>query len=61
MIDTEHAHERSKMKRINSYISKPQHDKLKQLAKEKGIGVGELLRRVLDEWLEREAEKEKVE
>lgn len=46
------------MKRINSYISDPQHEKLKQVAEAKGIGVGEVLRRVLDDWLEREAEKE---
>jgi hypothetical protein len=41
------------MKRTNIYLTDNQHKKFKVISQEKGIFVAELIRRVLDEWLEK--------
>jgi fructose-1,6-bisphosphatase/sedoheptulose 1,7-bisphosphatase-like protein len=42
------------MDRTNIYLSKPQKAALQKLAKQKGISVAELVRRILDKELDRE-------
>ena len=41
------------MKLVNFYISTPQHEKLRQLSKELDLTISELLRRAIDEFLEK--------
>jgi len=41
-------------KRINIYISPRQEKKLGKTSKDKGITLSELIRRILDEWLDRQ-------
>jgi len=43
----------AKMKRYNLYLSKYQIDVFMQVSQEKGISVSELIRRALDEYIER--------
>ncbi|HBA72311.1 MAG TPA: hypothetical protein DCZ63_09030 [Geobacter sp.] len=42
------------MTRYNVYLSAPQIDALRRIAEEKGVPVAELIRRAIDEWLERQ-------
>jgi len=42
------------MDRTNIYLSKPQKAALEKIAKEKGISVAELVRRIMDKELDRE-------
>jgi predicted DNA-binding protein len=42
------------MQRTNIYLTENQMKRLKALSKKKGVSVAELIRRVLDEWLEKE-------
>jgi predicted DNA-binding ribbon-helix-helix protein len=42
------------MDRTNIYLSKPQKATLEKIAKEKGISVAELVRRIIDKELDRE-------
>jgi predicted DNA-binding ribbon-helix-helix protein len=42
------------MDRTNLYLSKPQKAALEKIAKEKGISVAELVRRIIDKELDRE-------
>jgi hypothetical protein len=41
------------MDRTNIYLSKPQKAALERMAKQKGISVAELIRRIIDRELER--------
>ncbi len=50
---TNERRERRGMKRTNIYLTEIQHKKFKVIAKEKGIFLAELIRRVLDDWLEK--------
>jgi predicted DNA-binding ribbon-helix-helix protein len=45
------------MDRTNLYLSKPQKAALEKIAKEKGISVAELVRRIIDQELDREQKK----
>jgi predicted DNA-binding ribbon-helix-helix protein len=45
------------MDRTNLYLSKPQKAALEKIAKEKGISVAELVRRIIDKELDREQKK----
>jgi predicted DNA-binding protein len=45
------------MKRTNFHLSDPQKKKLEQLSKKTGLSVAELIRRAVDEYLEKEAAK----
>ena len=40
------------MNRTNIYLSDRQTNKFKEMSKKKGITVAELIRRILDEWLD---------
>jgi hypothetical protein len=42
------------MQRTNIYLTENQMKRFKALSKKKGVSVAELIRRVLDQWLERE-------
>jgi predicted DNA-binding protein len=42
------------MQRTNIYLTKNQMKRFKALSKKKGVSVAELIRRVLDQWLEKE-------
>ncbi len=44
---------RQKLKRINTHIGELQFQKLSQLSEQTGISFSELLRRAIDEYLER--------
>jgi hypothetical protein len=41
------------MKRTNIYITEIQQKRFKAIAKQRGVGSSELIRKALDEWLER--------
>lgn len=41
------------MKRIDTYLTWQQIDRLKEIAKETGLCVAELIRRAIDEYLEK--------
>jgi hypothetical protein len=45
------------MERSNIYFSKPQKAALEKIAKTKGISTAELIRRILDEYLENHEKK----
>jgi hypothetical protein len=45
------------MRRTNIYLTENQMKRFKTLSKEKGVSVAELIRRVLDEWLEKYSKK----
>jgi predicted DNA-binding protein len=42
------------MKRTNIYLTENQMKRFKTLSNKKGVSVAELIRRVLDQWLEKE-------
>jgi predicted DNA-binding protein len=42
------------MQRTNIYLTENQMKRFKALSKKKGVSVAELIRRVLDQWLEKE-------
>jgi len=42
------------MQRTNIYLTGNQKKQLQALSKKKGVSVAELIRRVLDQWLENE-------
>ena len=42
------------MQRTNIYLTGNQMKQFKALSKKKGVSVAELIRRVLDQWLEKE-------
>jgi hypothetical protein len=42
------------MDRTNIYLSKPQKVALEKLAKEKGLSVAELVRRIIDGYLDKQ-------
>lgn len=41
------------MQRINTHLTKPQINCLKKLAKKTGLKIAELIRRAIDEYLEK--------
>jgi predicted DNA-binding protein len=45
------------MKKVNYYITEKQDKRLRQLSKESGLTVSELIRRALDYYLERKKGK----
>ena len=47
------------MQRTNIYLTPHQMKQFKALSKKKKLSVSELIRRVLDEWLERQSEKKR--
>jgi metal-responsive CopG/Arc/MetJ family transcriptional regulator len=47
------------MKRTNIYLTEIQMKKFKAISKKAGYPVAEIIRRALDEWLERYEEKRK--
>lgn len=47
------------MIRTNIYLTELQMKKFKAISKKSGLSVAELIRRVLDEWLEKQAEKKR--
>ena len=46
------------MIRTNIYLTEPQMKKFKAISKKTGLAVSDLIRRALDEWLERYEGKE---
>ena len=48
------------MARTNIYLSKPQKAALEKIAKQKGISVAELVRRIIDKELDREQKTKRV-
>lgn len=49
------------MRRINIYIAEPQHQRLQQLAAERGLAYSELIREALTQYLRRQAREARVE
>jgi len=47
------------MPRVGLYLTEPQVKKLKEISKKTGLAVSDLIRRSLDDWLERYDEKER--
>ena len=47
------------MPRVGLYLTDPQTKKLKEVSKKTGLTVSDLIRRSLDDWLERYEEKER--
>jgi len=47
------------MPRVGLYLTEPQVKKLKEISKKTGLTVSDLIRRSLDDWLERYDEKER--
>jgi len=47
------------MPRVGLYLTEPQIKKLKEISKKTGLAVSDLIRRSLDDWLERYEEKER--
>ncbi len=47
------------MPRVGLYLTDPQVKKLKELSKATGLKISDLIRRSLDDWLERYEEKER--
>lgn len=47
------------VKRTNIYLGENQAEQLRKLSDKKGITVSELIRRVLDQWLEKQSQKER--
>ena len=45
------------LRRTNIYLTENETKKLSLIAKEKGISVAELIRRILDDWLEKYEKK----
>lgn len=46
------------MIRTNIYLTDPQMKKFKAISKKTGLSVAEIIRRVLDEWLEKNEAKQ---
>jgi len=42
------------MRRTNIYLTENQTKRFRTLSKKRGVSVAELIRRVLDQWLEKE-------
>ncbi len=47
------------MPRVGLYLTVPQVKKVKELSKKTGLTISDLIRRSLDDWLERYEEKER--
>jgi Arc/MetJ-type ribon-helix-helix transcriptional regulator len=47
------------MPRVGLYLTDPQVKKLKELSKKTGLTISDLIRRSLDDWLEKYEEKER--
>jgi Arc/MetJ-type ribon-helix-helix transcriptional regulator len=47
------------MPRVGLYLTDPQTKKMKEISKKTGLTVSDLIRRSLDDWLERYEEKER--
>ena len=47
------------MPRVGLYLTDPQTKTLKEISKKTGLTVSDLIRRSLDDWLERYEEKER--
>jgi predicted DNA-binding protein len=45
------------VKRTNIYLTENQAKQFKKLSRQRGITVSELIRRVLDQWLENQSKK----
>jgi Ribbon-helix-helix protein, copG family len=45
------------VKRTNIYLTENQAKQFRKFSKEKGITASELIRRVLDQWLEKQSKK----
>ena len=48
--------ERARLKRTNINLTQQQHEKLTEMARQRGIATSELIRRIIDEYISREAE-----
>src|SRR5690554_4245862 len=48
--------ERARLKRTNINLTQQQHEKLTKIARDRGIATSELIRRIIDEYISREAE-----
>jgi len=46
------------MIRTNIHLPKPQKEALRKIAEEKDVPVAELIRRAIDEWMERQAKND---
>lgn len=49
--------ERARLKRTNINLTQQQHEKLTEMARQRGIATSELIRRILDEYLEKEGQR----
>jgi len=49
---------RDNMIRTNIHLPKPQKEALRKIAEEKDVPVAELIRRAIDEWMERQAKND---
>ncbi len=47
------------MPRVGLYLTTPQIKKVKEVSKKTGLAISDLMRRSLDDWLERYEEKER--
>jgi Arc/MetJ-type ribon-helix-helix transcriptional regulator len=47
------------MPRVGLYLTEPQVNKLKDISNKTGLTVSDLIRRALDDWLERFEERER--
>jgi hypothetical protein len=47
------------MPRVGLYLTDPQTKKLKEISKKTGLTVSDLIRRSLDDWVEKYEEKER--
>jgi hypothetical protein len=45
--------------RVGLYLTTPQIKKVKEVSKKTGLAISDLMRRSLDDWLERYEEKER--
>lgn len=48
------------MKLYSLYLSEPQKDKIERIAKDKGLKTSELLRRIIDAFVEKEENKSRT-
>jgi hypothetical protein len=47
------------MARVGLYLTEPQIRRLKEISKKTGLAVSDLMRRALDDWLDKYEEREK--
>jgi hypothetical protein len=47
------------MARVGLYLTEPQIRSLKEISKKTGLAVSDLMRRALDDWLDKYEEREK--